>query len=88
MKLKWFFKDVHCVSALVLGAKISQTYKQPGRRRVRRTSAASHDKSGVAVAIVKKTPLPLLQIIVKRCETKQAFLTAKVCAHVTSSTNM
>jgi hypothetical protein len=66
------------MSALVLGAKIYQTYEQPGRRRMRRTSAASDDKSGVA-AIVKKTPLRLLQIIVKSCETKQAFLTAKVC---------
>ncbi len=67
------------MSALVLGAKISQTYKQRRRRRMRRTSAASDDKSGAAAAIVKKAPLPLLQIIVKSCETKQAFLTAKVC---------
>jgi hypothetical protein len=52
---------------------------------MRRTSAASDDKSGVTEAIVKKTPLPLLQIIEKSCETKQAFLTAKVRTSIAAS---
>jgi hypothetical protein len=54
-------------SALILGTRISQTYKQPGRR-ASRASATSDDDSGVATAVVKKmTPLlPLLRKVVKQ----------------------
>jgi hypothetical protein len=64
------------MSALVLGAKISQTYKQPGRRRMRRTSAASDDKSGCSCSYCEEASTA---IVADYCETKQAFLTAKVC---------
>jgi hypothetical protein len=55
-------------SALILGTRISQIYKQPGRRRTSRASATSDDDSSVAAAVVKKkTPLlPLLQKVVKQ----------------------
>ncbi len=64
-------------SAWILGTRISQIYKQPGRRRTSRASATSDDDSGIAAAAVKKkTPLlPLLQKVVKqkRCWTRQRW---------------
>jgi hypothetical protein len=54
-------------SALILGTRISQTYKQPGRRASRASATSDGDSSVAATVVKKKTPLlPLLQKVVKK----------------------
>jgi hypothetical protein len=54
-------------SALILGTRISQTYKQPGRRANRASATSDEDSSAAAAVGKKKTPLlPLLRKVVKQ----------------------